>query len=70
MGQLDYLGRGPLSVLGGDYGGCDLWFMGLFTLSLFCEKGGFPQFIRGPLWPSPTVAPEPLRWYPLGTRRG
>jgi hypothetical protein len=31
---------------------------------------GFSPVMRGPLWLSPTVAPEPLRWYPLGTRIG
>jgi hypothetical protein len=38
---------------------------------LFCErKWVSPRLYRGPPWLSPTVAPEPLRWYPLGTRRG
>jgi hypothetical protein len=39
----------------------------------FCylrKKMSFPRVIRGPLWLSPIVAPEPLRWYPSGTRRG
>jgi hypothetical protein len=30
---------------------------------------GFPQLFRGPLWLSPTVAPEHLWVYPLGSRR-
>jgi hypothetical protein len=34
------------------------------------QKEGFLPIIRGPLWPSPTVAPELLRWHPLGARRG
>jgi hypothetical protein len=33
------------------------------------EKVGFPRLFRGPLWLSPTVAPENLRGYPLGSRR-
>jgi hypothetical protein len=37
---------------------------------LFLQKRGFSAVIRGPLWLSPTVALEPLRWYPLGTRKG
>jgi hypothetical protein len=40
-----------------------------FCVLLFFERGVSPV-IRGPLWLSTTVAPEPLRWYLLGTRRG
>jgi hypothetical protein len=51
------------------------WSMFLgFTTCLFVfyyfSKRGFSLVIRGPLWLSLTVAPEPLRWYQLGTRRG
>jgi hypothetical protein len=49
---------------------CDLPLVSLFVILLFCEEMGFFLVIRGPLWLSPTVAPEPLQWYPLGTRRG
>jgi hypothetical protein len=37
-----------------------------FVCSLFIilEKGVFAPIIRGPLWSSPTVAPEPLQRYP------
>jgi hypothetical protein len=48
----------------------NLPLLGSFMCLLFREKLGFPPLIRGPLWLSPTVAPEPLRRYPLGTRRG
>jgi hypothetical protein len=46
---------------------CGLW---VYLRFLFCEKGVFALVIRGPSWPSPTVAPEPLLGYPLGNRRG
>jgi hypothetical protein len=41
----------------------------LFVFYYFSKRGVSPV-IRGPLWLSPTVVPEPLRRYPLGTRRG
>jgi hypothetical protein len=44
---------------------CGLWVC-LFAFYYF-SKGVFFPVIRGPLWSSPTVAPEPLRQYPLGT---
>jgi hypothetical protein len=34
------------------------------------KTGVFPLVTRGPSWLSLTVAPEPLRWCPLGTCRG
>jgi hypothetical protein len=62
LGRWCYSGRGCTR--------CGLSLVGSFAFSLFCEKLGFPPLIRGPLWSSPTIAPEPLRRYPLGTRRG
>jgi hypothetical protein len=41
----------------------------LFMFAFFTKEGGFPRFFKGPLCVSPTVAPEHLRGYPLGSRR-
>jgi hypothetical protein len=41
-----------------------------FVFCFLRTKVGFSWFFREPLWLSPTVDPEPLRWYPLGSRRG
>jgi hypothetical protein len=62
LGRWCYPGRG--CVRG------NLPLVSSFAFLLFCEEMGFSPVIRGPLWLSPTVAPEPLQWYPLGTRRG
>jgi hypothetical protein len=50
--------------------GCNWLLVSSFAFLLFCEEMGFSLVIRGPLWLSSTVAPEPLQWYPLGARRG
>jgi hypothetical protein len=34
------------------------------------SKRAFSPVMREPLWLSSTVAPEPLQWYLLGTRKG
>jgi hypothetical protein len=45
-------------------------FVGQPVSCVFCGfSAGFPWLFRGPLWLSPTVAPEHLRVYPLGSRR-
>jgi hypothetical protein len=62
LGRWGYLGRGRMR--------CNLSLVSLFVFLLFCEEIGVSPVIRGPLRLSPIVAPEPLRWYPLGTRRG
>jgi hypothetical protein len=43
--------------------------LGSFAFCFFRKKVSFPWLFRGPLWMSPTVAPEHLRVYPLGSRR-
>jgi hypothetical protein len=60
LGRWCYPGRGHVER--------NLPLVGSFMFLLFREKLDFPPLIRGPLWLSPTVAPEPLRRYPLGTR--
>jgi hypothetical protein len=62
LGRWCYLGRGCTR--------CNLPLVSSFVFLLFCKEMGFPSVIRGPLWLSPTIAPEPLQWCPLGTRRG
>jgi hypothetical protein len=70
VGRCGFLGRGPFFVPGRGHVEriCDSR-ASLFMFYYFL-KGVFSLVIRGPLWLSPTVAPEPLQWYPLGTRRG
>jgi hypothetical protein len=68
VGRYDFLGHGPSPALGRDHAECGLWVC-LFTFYYF-SKGASSPVIRGPLWLPPTVAPEPLQWYPLGTREG
>jgi hypothetical protein len=48
-------------VLGSWVSPCFAFFAGFKRVS--------PGYFRGPLWLSPTVAPEHLRVYPLGSRR-
>jgi hypothetical protein len=61
--------RGPL-LLGRDRFGHVLRLWGRLCFFICERKWVFPRLFRGPLWLSLTVAPEPLRWYPLGSRRG
>jgi hypothetical protein len=61
--------RGPLP-LGRDRLGRVLWLWGCLCFVICERKWSSPQFFRGPLWPSPIVAPEHLQWYPLGSHRG
>jgi hypothetical protein len=65
VGRWGHQGRGP---------GC--WavsylkrVLGSFVFCFLRKKVGFPWLFRGPLWLSPTVAPEHLRVYLLGSRR-
>jgi hypothetical protein len=60
--------RGPLP-LGRDRFG-HVYGCGVVCVLLFAKESGSPRLFRGPLWLSLAVAPEPLRWYPLGSRRG
>jgi hypothetical protein len=70
VGHCRFLGHGPFFVPGCSHAEHVLGFTGMFVcVLLFFEKAIFPV-IRGPLGLSPTVAPEPLQWCPLGTRRG
>jgi hypothetical protein len=46
---------------------CSLWAC---LLVYYYFKIGVSPVVRGPLWLSPTVAPEPLQRYPLGTHKG
>jgi hypothetical protein len=61
VGCWGHQGRGPVSL---SY----TCFRFVFVL-FYVKVSGFHWLFRGPLWPSPTVAPEHLRVYPLGPRR-
>jgi hypothetical protein len=44
-------------------------FLGSFAFVFYESKRGFPSCLGDPSWLSPTVAPEHLWVYPLGSRR-
>jgi hypothetical protein len=70
-GPLRLLGLWALLCSGPQSRGARFVIRGFVTLYfIIFRKGVFYLVIRGPLWLSPTVAPVPLQWYLLGTRRG
>jgi hypothetical protein len=70
VGRCGLFGSWAFPLLGRDHSGRAFGVRGVFLCFTIFRKRGFSPVIRGPLWLSPTVAPEPLRWYLLGTCRG
>jgi hypothetical protein len=70
VGRCGFFGPWSFTLWAGTTQSVFLGFMACLFVFYYFLKRGFPPVIRGPLWLSPTVAPEPLRWYPLGTCRG
>jgi hypothetical protein len=61
--------HGPFFALGRNHAERVLGLWSYSFAFYYFSKGVFYLVIRGPLWLSLIVAPEPLQWYPLGTRR-
>jgi hypothetical protein len=60
-GRCGFLGREPFFASDCDHAERVLWFVSLFVCFLLFFERGFSPVIRGPLWLSPTVVPEPLQ---------